>query len=126
MDIDDLKMHQVKIRSWVLLASKFVDQTKYLVYKNLDKYATIHKCWTPSGKHNYLKKTFTLSAIGLTHSCEEMFYHMKAMLTTQENRPTPEHCKYCVRLKAIKYIADFEKFAETILGKGSHYNKNLF
>ena len=62
-----------------------------------------------------------LSAFGSTYLCEQIFSHMKHILSSQRSRLTTEHSESCVKLKVTNYYTpDFETLSKAVQGLGSH------
>ena len=75
-------------------------------------------------RFNCLKKIACalLSAFGSTYLCEQIFSHMKHILSPQISRLTTEHSESCVKLKVTIYTPDIE-----ILRKaGTRFTLNFF
>ena len=49
-----------------------------------------------------------LSAFGSTYLREQIFSHMKHILSPQRSRLTTEYSESCVKLKVTNYISDIE------------------
>ncbi|BFZ03926.1 hypothetical protein BsWGS_06965 [Bradybaena similaris] len=116
-------MQQVEFRSSEIWTSKFAELRKSLEDENLEKSGAILNCWTslPSSFICLKKVAFALlSAFGSTYSCEQIFSHMKAVLSPHRSHLTPEHSENCVKLKVTKYVPDIEELAKTMQGQGSH------
>lgn len=123
MDIDDFEMQQIEFRSSEIWTLKFAELRKSLEDENFEKSGAILNCWIslPSSFICLKKIAFALlSAFGSTYSCEQIFSHMKAVLSPRRSRLTPEHSENCVKLKVTKYVPDIEELAKTMQGQGSH------
>jgi len=89
----------------------------------LEKSAAILSCWTslPEAFTCLKKVAFALlSAFGSTYTCEQIFSHMKAVLSPQRSCLTPVHAAACVKLKVTKYTSDIEQLTKKKQGQGSH------
>ena len=75
-----------------------------------------------SDRFNYLKKIACamLSAFASTYFCEQIFSHMKHILSPQRSRLTTEHSESCVKLKVTNYFPDIEILSKPVRGQGSH------
>jgi hypothetical protein len=123
MNVDDFEMQLVEFKSSELWTSKFVELRKSLEDENLEKSPAILGCWTslPNSFMSLKKVALALlSAFGSTYSCEQIFSHMKAVLSPNRSRLTPEHSENCVKIKVTQYIPDFEQLTKNIQGQGSH------
>ena len=62
-----------------------------------------------------------LSAFGSTYYiCEQIFSHMKHILSPQRSHLTTEHSESCVKLKVTNYTPDIEILSKPVQGQGSH------
>jgi len=61
-----------------------------------------------------------LLAFGSTYTCEQIFSHMKAVLSPQRSCLTPVHAEACVKLKVTKYTPDIEQLTKEMQGQGFH------
>ena len=91
--------------------------------KNKEKSITILNCWMSlPERFNYLMKIACdlLSAFGSTYLCEQIFSHMKLILSPQRSRLMTEPSESCVKLKVTNYIPDIEIIIKAVQGQGSH------
>ena len=93
MEVHDFEMELVVLTSSELWKAKFMELRKHLDL---------------------------LSAFGSTYLCEQIFSHMKHILSSQRSRLTTEHSESCVKLKVTNYIPDIEILSKTVQGQGSH------
>ena len=61
-----------------------------------------------------------LSAFGSTYLCEQIFSHMKHILSPQRSRLRTDHSESCVKLKVTNYTPDIEILSKAAHGLGSH------
>ena len=123
MDVDNFEIQHIEFKSSELWTTKFVELRKTLEGNFLENSAAILNCWTS------LPEAFTclknvafsmLSAFGSTYTCEQIFSHMKAVLSPQRSCLTPVHAEACVKFKVTKYTPDIEQLAKEKQGQGSH------
>jgi len=123
MDVDNFEMQHIEFKSSDLWTTKFVELRKTLEGSCLEKSAAILNCWTslPEAFICLKKVAFALlSAFGSTYTCEQIFSHMKAVLSPQRSCLTPVHAEACVKFKVTKYTPDIEQLAKEKQGQGSH------
>jgi len=123
MDADNIEMQHIEFKSSELWTTKFVKLRKTLEGNCLEKSAAILNCWTslPEAFIRLKKVAFALlSAFGSTYTCEQIFSHMKAVLSPQRSCLTPVHAAACVKLKVTKYTPDIEQLTKEKKGQGSH------
>jgi len=53
-----------------------------------------------------------LSAFGSTYICEQIFSHLKAVLSPQRSCLTHVHAEACVKLKVTKYAPDIKQLTK--------------
>jgi len=61
-----------------------------------------------------------LSAFGSSYTCEQIFSHMKAVLSKQRSCLMPVRAEACVKLKVTKHTPDIEQLSKKKQGQGSH------
>jgi len=123
MDVDSFEMQHIKFKSSELWTTKFVELRKTLEGNCLEKSAAILNCWTsPPEAFTCLKKVAfaLLSAFGSTCTCEQIFSHMKAVLSPQRSCLTAVHAEACVKREVTKYTPDIEQLTKEKQGQGSH------
>jgi hypothetical protein len=94
MDVDNFEMQHIEFKSSELWTIKFVKFRKTLEGNCLEKSAAILNCWRslPESFTRLKKDAFTLlSVFGSTYTCEQIFSHIKAVLSTQRNCLKPVH-----------------------------------
>uniref|UniRef100_A0A3P9DHS7 DUF4371 domain-containing protein n=1 Tax=Maylandia zebra TaxID=106582 RepID=A0A3P9DHS7_9CICH len=83
----------------------------------------IFTCWTSlPDKFNCLKNIAQalLTVFGSTYLCEQIFSHMKSVLSASRCRLTAGHSETCVLLKVTKCDPQITQLANTKQGQGSH------
>jgi hypothetical protein len=89
----------------------------------LEKSAAILNCWTslPEAFTCLKKVAFVLLlAFGSTYyTCEQIFLHMKTVLSPQRSCQKPVHSEVCMKLKVTKYTPDIEQLTKEKQGQGS-------
>jgi hypothetical protein len=91
-------MQHIEFKASELWTIKFVELRKTPEGHCLEKSAAIINCWTslPEAFTCLKKVAFALlSAFGSTYTCEQIFSHMKGVLSPQRSRLTPMHSEAC-------------------------------
>ncbi|CAM1319473.1 Uncharacterised protein r2_g2779 [Pycnogonum litorale] len=123
MNVDNFEMELIELISSELWKTKFMELRKNLEDDSMEKSNAILNCWMSlPERFNCLKKIACalLSAIGSTYLCEQIFSHMKHILSPQRSRLTTEHSESCVKLKVTNYTPDIEILSKNVQGQGSH------
>ena len=123
MGFDNYEMQHIEFKSSELWTTTFVELRKTLEGNCLEKAVAIFNCWTslPEAFACLKKVTFTLlSAFGSTYTCEQIFSHMKAVLSPQRSCLTPVRAEACLKLKVTTYTPDIEQLTKEKQGQGSH------
>jgi len=123
MDVDNFEIQRIEYKSSELWTTKFVELRKTLEGNCLGNPAAILNCWTslPEAFTCLKKVSFALiSAFGSIYTCEQIFSHMKAVLSPQRSWLIPVHAEACVKLKVTKYTPDIEQLTKEKQGQGSH------
>ena len=61
-----------------------------------------------------------LSVFGSTYLCEQIFSHMKFILTSHRCVLTKDHSEACVQLKVTRYSPNITELSKEKQGQGSH------
>ena len=61
-----------------------------------------------------------LSVFGSTYLCEQIFSHMKFILSSNRSRLTEDHSEACVQLKIARYNPHITELSKEKQGQGSH------
>ena len=64
-----------------------------------------------------------LSAFGSTYLCEQLFSHMKFILSAHRSQLMEDHSELCVQLKVSKFSPN--ELSKEKQGQGSHYKGSL-
>ena len=114
MDIEDFQMPLINFKASLLWASKFDDLRKSLeTTKNSQ--TSILTCWKSlPEKFASLKKVANvlLFVFGSTYLCEQIFSHMKFILSSHHSRLTEVHSETCVQLKITRYSSNITELQE--------------
>ena len=116
-------MELIELTSSELWKAKFMKLRKNLEDDSKEKSTTILNCrMSLPERFNYLKKIACalLSAFHSIYLCEQIFSHMKHILSSQRSRLTNEHSESCVKLKVTNYTPDIEILSKAVQGQGSH------
>ena len=122
MDIEDFRMKLIDFKASLLWTSKFVDLRKSLATIE-NKQKSILTCWESlPEKFSCLKKIAIalLSAFGSTYLCEQIFSHMKFILSAHRSRLTENHSESCVQLKVSKFSPNITELSKEKQGQGSY------
>ena len=106
----------------LLWTPKFVD-LRNLLETIEKKQINILTCWESLPENvSCLKKMAIalLSAFGSTYLCEQIFSHMKFILSAHRSRLTEDHSESCVQLKASKFSLNITELIKEKQGQGSH------
>jgi hypothetical protein len=123
IDVKDFQMQMIDFKASLLWVSKFVDLRKLLETVEEKNDTVILECWESlPNKFSCLKNVAMalLSVFGSTYMCEQIFSHMRFILSPYRNRLTPEHSEACVQLKVSKYIPDIKKLSKCKQEQRSH------
>ena len=122
MDIEDIQMQLVDSKVSLSWKSKFIDLRKLL--KTIEnKQKNILTCWESlPEKFSCLKKMAIalLSAFGSIYLCEQIFSHMKFILSAHCSRLMENQSELCVQQKVSKFIPDISELSKEKQGQGSH------
>ena len=105
MDIEDFQMQLFDFKASLLWASKFDNLRKSLETAEILQ-TSILTCWKSlPEKFDCLKKMAiaSLSVFGSTYLCEQIFSHMKFILSSHHSWHTKDHSEACVQLKVTRY-----------------------
>ena len=61
-----------------------------------------------------------MSVFGSTYLCEQIFLHMKFILSSQGCRLTEDHSEACVQLKVTRYSPKITKLSKEKQEQGSY------
>ena len=98
-------MQLIDFKASLLWVSKFNDLRKSLETAE-NSQTSILTCWKSlPEKFASLKKVANalLFVSGSTYLCEQIFSHMKFILSSHHSRLTEDHSEACVRLKITRY-----------------------
>ena len=115
-------MQLIDLKAFLLWASKFDDLRKSLETAE-NSQTSILTCWKSlPEKFDCLKKMAItlLSVFGSTYLCEQIFSHMKFILSFHRSRLTEDHSEACVQLKVTRYGPDITELSKEKQGQGFH------
>ena len=122
MDIENFQMQLIDFKTSLLWASKFDNLRKSLeTAKN--SLTSILTCWKSlPEKFDCLKKMAIalLSVFVFTYLCEQIFSHMKLILSSHRSRLSEDHSEACVQLKVTRYSTNITELSKEKQGQGSH------
>ena len=127
MDIKDLQMQLIDFKAFLLWASKIDDLRKSLETAE-NSQTSILTCWKSlPEKFDCLKKMAIalLSVFGSTYLCEQIFSHMKFILSSHRNRLTEDHSEACVLFKVTRYCPNTTELRKEKQEQGSHKKRFL-
>uniref|UniRef100_A0A3Q2UT69 DUF4371 domain-containing protein n=1 Tax=Haplochromis burtoni TaxID=8153 RepID=A0A3Q2UT69_HAPBU len=106
LDTDDMEMQLIELKSSTVWVTKFAELRTQL----------------ESTAFNCLKNIAQalLTVFGFTYLCEQIFSHMKSVLSASRCRLTAGHSETCVLLKVTKCDPQITQLANTKQGQGSH------
>ena len=117
-------MQLIELRSSTLWVTKFAELRKQLETTAAQDHGTfIFTCWTSlPEKFNCLRNVALalLTVFGSTYLCEQIFSHMKSVLSPSRSRLTTDHSEACVQLKVTNYIPQIMELSKGKQGQGSH------
>ena len=120
METGDMEMQLIELKSSTVWLTKFWELRKQLEAKPVqDHRAHILTCWaTAPEKFSCLRDIALalLSVLGSTYLCEQVFSHMKHVLSPTHSRLTTEHSEACLQLKVTNY-----ELSQAKQGQGSHW-----
>ena len=122
MDIEDFQMQLIDFKASLLWVSKFDDLRKSLETAE-NSQTSILTCWKSfPEKFDCLKKMAIalLSVFGSTYLCEQIFSHIKFILSFHRSRLTEDHSEACVQLKVTRYSPNITELSKEKQGQGSH------
>ena len=119
MDTEDMEMQLIELKRSTLWVAKFAELRQQLeAIPVQDHGAHILTCWaTAPEKFSCLRDIALalLSVLGSTYLCEQVFSHMKHVLSPTHSRLTTEHSEACLQLKVTNY-----ELSQAKQGQGSH------
>ncbi|KAK0146239.1 General transcription factor II-I repeat domain-containing protein 2 [Merluccius polli] len=120
----DMEMQLIELKSSSLWVTKFAELRKQLESSPVqDHGAHVLTCWasTPE-KFSCLRDIALplLSVFGSTYLCEQVFSHMKHVLSPTRSRLTTEHSEACLQLKVTNYMPQITELSQAKQGQGSH------
>ena len=119
MEVHNFEMELIELTSSELWKVKIMKLRKNLEDDSKEKSTTILNCWMSFPERF---NCALLSAFGSTYLCEQIFSHMKHILSPQRSRLTTEHSESCVKLNVTIYTPDFEILSKT----GTKFSLNFF
>ena len=124
MNVGDFHMQMIDLRSSVLWTSMFAELRQAMETvdrKNGSK--LILQCWASlSDTFGDLKDVAKalLSVFGSTYLCEQIFLHVKFVLSPHRSCLTADNSEACVKLKVTNYKPNIKALNEEKQGQGSH------
>nr|XP_054590733.1 SCAN domain-containing protein 3-like [Nothobranchius furzeri] len=124
LDTDDMEMQLIELKSSTLWGTKFAELRQQLESTAVhDHGACIFSCWTSlPDRFNCLKNIAQalLTVFGSTYLCEQIFSHMKSVLSASRSCLTAGHSETCVLLKVTKCEPQITELANAKQGQKSH------
>ena len=124
MNVGDFRMQLIDLRTLVSWTSKFAEMRQAIETvdrKNRSK--LILQCWASLpvtfGDLKDVAKAL-LSIFGSTYLYEQIFSHMKFVLSPHRSRLTADNSEACVQLKVTNYKPNIKALSEEKQGHGSH------
>ncbi|KAK1902250.1 General transcription factor II-I repeat domain containing protein 2 [Dissostichus eleginoides] len=106
LDTQDMIMQLIELKSSTLWMTKFAELRKQLETTARHDHSTcIFTCWISlPEKFSCVRKIALalLTVFGSTYLCEQIFSHMKSVLSPSRSRLTTDHSEACVQLKVAK------------------------
>ena len=122
-------MQLIELRSSVLWTNKFAElrqAVETVDRKNRSKLTL--QCWASLpdafGDLKEVAKAL-LSVFGSTYMCEQIFSHMKFVLSPHRSRLTADNSEGCVQLKVTNYEPNIKALSEEKQEQGSHSTRML-
>ena len=129
MNVDDFRMQLIDLRSSVLWTNKFAElrqAVETVDRKNRSK--LILQCWASLpdvfGDLKEVAKAL-FSVFGFTYMCEQIFSHVKFVLSPHRSRLTADNFEGCVQLKVTNYEPNIKALSEEKQEQGSHSTRML-
>jgi len=124
MDIQNMEMQLIELKSSTLWVTKFAELRKQLETTAVQHYgACILTCWTSAPEKFSCLQNNTLallSVFGSTYLCAQVFSHMKNVLSPTRSHLTTDHSEACLQLKVTNYKPQITKLSQAKHGQGSH------
>lgn len=124
MDVQDMEMQLIELKSSSLWVTKFAELRKQLESTPVQQHgACILTCWTSAPEKFSCLKNIALallSVFGSTYLCEQVFSHMKSVLSPTRSRLTTDHSEACLQLKVTNYEPQIKKLSQEKQEQGSH------
>ncbi|KAK1884401.1 General transcription factor II-I repeat domain containing protein 2 [Dissostichus eleginoides] len=124
LDTQDMIMQLIELKSSTLWMTKFAELRKQLETTARHDHSTcIFTCWISlTEKFSCVRKIALalLTVFGSTYLCEQIFSHMKSVLSPSRSRLTTDHSEACVQLKVTKYDPQIMELSKGKQGQGSH------
>uniref|UniRef100_UPI00358FAF2C general transcription factor II-I repeat domain-containing protein 2-like n=1 Tax=Myxine glutinosa TaxID=7769 RepID=UPI00358FAF2C len=124
LDTQDMEMQLIELKNSTLWVTTFAELRKQLETTAVQDHGTcIFTCWTSVPKKFSCLWNFALallSVFGSTYLCEQIFSHMKNVLSPSHSRLTTDHSKACVQLKVTNYNPQIMEISKGKQGQGSH------
>ena len=124
MDVQDVEMQLIELKSSSLWVTKFAELRQQLESTPVQQHgACILACWASvPAKFDCLKKIALalLTVFGSTYLCEQVFSHMKSVLSPVRSRLTTDNSESCLQLKVTNYEPQIRKLSREKQEQGSH------
>ena len=125
MDTEDMEMQLIELKSSTLWVTKFAELRKLLDATPVkDHGAHILTCWASAPeKFSCLRgiALALLSVFGSTYLCEQVFSHMKHVLSPTRSWLTTEQSGACLQLKVTNYKTQITEISQAKQGQGDAY-----
>uniref|UniRef100_UPI00358ECE96 general transcription factor II-I repeat domain-containing protein 2-like n=1 Tax=Myxine glutinosa TaxID=7769 RepID=UPI00358ECE96 len=123
-DTQDVEMQLIELKSSTLWVTKFAELRKQLETTAVQDHETcIFTCWTSVPKKFSCLQNVALALLSVfrsTYLCEQIFSHMKNVLSPSRSRLTTDHSEACVQLKVTNYNSQTMELSKGKQGHGSH------
>uniref|UniRef100_UPI00358FEE4E general transcription factor II-I repeat domain-containing protein 2-like n=1 Tax=Myxine glutinosa TaxID=7769 RepID=UPI00358FEE4E len=124
LDTQDMEMQLIELTSSTLWVTKFAELRKQLETTAVQDHRTcIFTCWTSVPKKFsclWNVALALLSVFGSTYLCEQIFSHMKNVLSPSRSRLTTDHSEACAQLKVTNYNPQIMELSKGKQGQSSH------
>ena len=124
MDKEDMEMQLIELKSSTLWVTKSAELRKYLEATPVqDHRAHILTCWASAPEKCSCLRDIAvvlLSVFGSKYLCEQVFSHMKHVLSPTRSQLTTEHYEACLQLKVTYYKPQITELSQAKQGQGSH------
>ena len=122
--LQDVEMQLIELKSSSLWVTKFAELRKQLESTPVQQHgACILACWTSAPEKFGCLKSIALallSVFGSTYLCEQVFSHMKSVLSPIRSRLSTDNSESCLQLKVTNYEPQIKKLSQDKQGQGSH------